>query len=192
MAKLSLIWAAVVNIHPLDIVYSPVTGEFPAQRAIITTWRGITCRIAITFEGVENPYLPGNVHFQYRPLGDIGVAVVAGAIRNASRWLDERITWCPLFGGVLSQVRAQAREDLSTRSWQEGRYTSVAPEQNHTIIIITTWSHNASSFYKLFACIYVFCSRQCPNGDGIYTLLYALYKYSTSITNQPTKSRDLG
>ena len=31
------------------------------------------------------------------------------------------------------------------------------------------------------------CSRQCPNGDGIYTLLYALYKYSTSITNQPTK-----
>ena len=35
--------------------------------------------------------------------------------------------------------------------------------------------------------IYVICSRQCPNGDGIYTLLYALYKYSTSITNQPTK-----
>ena len=36
--------------------------------------------------------------------------------------------------------------------------------------------------------IYVICSRQCPNGDGIYTLLYALYKYSTSITNQPTKA----
>ena len=35
--------------------------------------------------------------------------------------------------------------------------------------------------------IYVICSRQCPNGDGIYTLLNALYKYSTSITNQPTK-----
>ena len=35
---------------------------------------------------------------------------------------------------------------------QEGRYTSVAPEQNHAIIIITTWSHNVSSFYKLFAC----------------------------------------
>ena len=34
---------------------------------IITTWRGITCRIAITIEGVENVYLPGNVHFQYRP-----------------------------------------------------------------------------------------------------------------------------
>ena len=34
--------------------------------------------------------------------------------------------------------------------------------------------------------IYVICSRQCPKGDGIYTLLYALYKYSTSITNQPT------
>ena len=34
--------------------------------------------------------------------------------------------------------------------------------------------------------IYVICSRQCPNGDGIYTLLYALYKYSTSITNLPT------
>ena len=49
--------------------------------------------------------------------------------------------------------------------------------------------------YYLFQCneinmivfsIYVICSRQCPNGDGIYTLLYALYKYSTSITNQPT------
>ena len=36
--------------------------------------------------------------------------------------------------------------------------------------------------------IYVICSRQCPNGDGIYTLLNALYKYSTSITNQPTNS----
>ena len=30
---------------------------------------------------------------------------------------------------------------------------------------------------------------QCPNGDGIYTLLYALYKYSTSITNQPTNQK---
>ena len=36
--------------------------------------------------------------------------------------------------------------------------------------------------------ICVICSRQCPNGDGIYTLLYALYKYSTSITNQPKKT----
>ena len=35
--------------------------------------------------------------------------------------------------------------------------------------------------------IYVICSWQCPNGDGIYTLLYALYKYSTFITNQPTQ-----
>ena len=34
---------------------------------IITTWRGITCRIAVTIEGVENPYLPGNVPFQDRP-----------------------------------------------------------------------------------------------------------------------------
>ena len=38
---------------------------------------------------------------------------------------------------------------------------------------------------------WVICSRQCPNGDGIYTLLYALYKYSTSITNQPTNQGDL-
>ena len=35
---------------------------------------------------------------------------------------------------------------------QEGRYTSVAPEQNHAIFIITTWSHNVSSSYKLFVC----------------------------------------
>ena len=77
----------------------------------------ITCRIAVTIEGVENAYLPRNVDFQYRPKGDIGVAVVAGAIRNASHWLDERITWCPLFGGVLSQVRVQAKEDLLARSW---------------------------------------------------------------------------
>ena len=34
---------------------------------------------------------------------------------------------------------------------QEGRNTSVAPEQNHAIIIITTWSHNVSLFYRLFA-----------------------------------------
>ena len=40
---------------------------------------------------------------------------------------------------------------------QEGRYTSVAPEQNHAIIIITTWSDNALSFYKLFACGSVPC-----------------------------------
>ena len=32
--------------------------------------------------------------------------------------------------------------------------------------------------------IYVICSRQCPNGDGIYTLLYALYKYSTYLYHQ--------
>ena len=79
---------------------------------------------AVTIEGVENSYLPGNVHFQYRPSGHIGVAVVAGAIRNASRWLNERITWCPLFGGVLSQVGAQARAVLeipaspAARGWQ--------------------------------------------------------------------------
>ena len=52
--------------------------------SIIATWRGITCRIAVTIEDVENVYLPGNVHFQYRPWGDIGVAVVADVIRNAS------------------------------------------------------------------------------------------------------------
>ena len=39
--------------------------------------------------------------------------------------------------------------------------------------------------------IYVICSRQCPDGDGIYTLLYALYKYPTSITNQPTNQRQI-
>ena len=39
---------------------------------IITTWRGITCRIAVTIEGVENAYLPGNVHFQYQPTGTYG------------------------------------------------------------------------------------------------------------------------
>ena len=81
-------------------------------RKIITTWRSITCRIAVTIEGVENAYLPENVHFQYRPQGDIGVAVVAGAIRNASRWLDERITWCPLFGGVFSLMSARKRERI--------------------------------------------------------------------------------
>ena len=62
-------------------------------------------------EGIENAYLPKNVHFQNRPLGYIDISVVAGSMKNASRWLDERIRWCPLFGGVLSQVRAQARED---------------------------------------------------------------------------------
>ena len=39
--------------------------------------------------------------------------------------------------------------------------------------------------------IYVICSRQCPDGDGTYTLLYALYKYPTSITNQPTNQRQI-
>ena len=34
---------------------------------------------------------------------------------------------------------------------QEGRYTSVSPEKIHAIIIITTWSHDVSLFYKLFA-----------------------------------------
>ena len=102
---------AAIDLEDLDL------SQIKWQLCITTTWRGITCRIAITIEGVENAYLPRNVHFQYRPQGDIGVAVVAGVIRNASRWLDERITWCPLFGGFLSQVRAQAREDLSTRLW---------------------------------------------------------------------------
>ena len=30
--------------------------------------------------------------------------------------------------------------------------SSVAPEHNHAFIIITTWSHDVSSFHKLFAC----------------------------------------
>ena len=47
------------------------------------------------------------------------------------------------------------------------------------------WSCVHSAHIKLMRPRYVICS-QCPNGDGIYTLLYALYKYSTSITNQPS------
>ena len=47
-------------------------------------------------------------------------------------------------------------------------------------VMAAWWNASLTSFF------YVICSRQCPNGDGIYTLLYALYKYSTSITNQPT------
>ena len=34
------------------------------------------------------------------------------------------------------------RPDCNAEALQEGRYTSVAPEQNHAIIIITTWSHD--------------------------------------------------
>ena len=48
-------------------------------------------------------------------------------------------------------ARLQCRGRLS-EALQEGRYTSVAPEQTHAIIIITTWSHDVSSFYKVFAC----------------------------------------
>ena len=47
-------------------------------------------------------------------LGDIGVAMLAGAIRNAARWLAERITWCPLFGGSLSSPRASKRQSVDT------------------------------------------------------------------------------
>ena len=55
--------------HRLNIIGGVNALSCPQTRisTIITTWRGITCRIAVTIEGVENAYLPGNVHFQYRP-----------------------------------------------------------------------------------------------------------------------------
>ena len=53
----------VVRYH-VDVI---TWKHFPRNCTIIITWRGITCRTAVTFEGVENAYLPGNVHFQYRP-----------------------------------------------------------------------------------------------------------------------------
>ena len=37
---------------------------------------------------------------------------------------------------------------------QEGRYTSVASEQNPAIIIITTWSHNVSSFISFLSALH--------------------------------------
>ena len=64
--------------------------------------------------------------------------MVAGAIKNAFHWWDERITWRPLFffvfcffwvegGGSLSSPRA-TREDPSTRSW----LTNQRPSQVYT------------------------------------------------------------
>ena len=55
----------------------------------ITKWRGrgITCGMAVN-EGTENAYLPRKVQFPISALSDIGIAMVAGTIRNASRWLD--------------------------------------------------------------------------------------------------------
>ena len=75
---------------------------------IITTWRGITCRIAVTIEGVENPYLPGNVPFQY-----IGPRALLEML--PADWMSASCDAHCLVG--VSQVRAQAREDLSTRLW---------------------------------------------------------------------------
>ena len=90
------------------------------------------------------------------------------------------IRWCQLYNSVIFEgatlvyrpdcnaeggCHANSARAKRGRYWlwqppealQEGRYTSVAPEQNHAISIITTWSHNVLSFYKLFACGSVPC-----------------------------------
>ena len=78
--------------------------------------------------------------------------------RNASRWLDERLTWCPLFGEVLSQVRAQAWEDLSTPSCS---------------LVIALGMHTVT------------CSRQCQLGTAFVLCFNAMYKCS-NLYYQPT------
>ena len=57
-------------IHTMVIIHvdaSVVMDQSHCILTIITTWWGITCRIAITIEGAKKAYLPRNVHFQYRP-----------------------------------------------------------------------------------------------------------------------------
>ena len=42
---------------------------------IITTWRGISCRIAIISEGISNPYLLSNVHISHSTGGELSNGV---------------------------------------------------------------------------------------------------------------------
>ena len=101
--------------------------------------------------------------------------------------------------------QAQARDDID--GLMQERHNSIANALGYVFLVLSHpykecnfWVTTPPPYY-LFQCneinmivfsIYVICSRQCPNGDGIYTLLYALYKFSTSITNQPTNQYDCG
>ena len=76
---------------------------------------------------------------------------------SISRFIIFTIVWFlgRWYIGPTAMPRA-AVTPLALLAWQppeallEGRYTSVAAEQNHVIFIITTWSYYVSSFYKLF------------------------------------------
>ena len=54
------------------------------------------------------------------------------------------------FEGATLVYRPDCNAEGGCHALQEGRYISVAPEHNHAINVITTWSHNVSSFYTFF------------------------------------------
>ena len=86
----------------------------------------------------------------------------------SKRWLRSHLYKSVIFEGATLVYRpdcnaeggchANSARPKQGRYWlwqppealQEGRYISVAPKHNHAIIVITTWSHNVSSFYKFF------------------------------------------
>ena len=119
-------WFLTVFLQTLDIYRCNIQLDFVRHEMNITPLHLIT----------QSEYLYNSVIFEgatlvYRPdcNAEGGCHANSARAKRGRYWL-----WQP------------------PEALQEGRYTSVAPEQNHAIIIITTWSHNVSSFYKLFAC----------------------------------------
>ena len=68
-------WPVTRKMLPFDdVIVGDISwrSENALSQAIphsITTWRGITCRIAVTIEGVENAYLPRKWTFSISALG---------------------------------------------------------------------------------------------------------------------------
>ena len=86
-----------------------------------------------------------DIWYTYTLINIEGYYLYNSVIFRAPRW----------YIGPTAMPRA-AVTPMALLAWQppeallEGRYTSVAAEQNHAIFIITTWFYYVSSFYKLF------------------------------------------
>ena len=99
------------KIHTVTKHYRAVHRytRFGAILCIITTWRGITCRIAVTNEDVENAYSPGNVHFQYRRHYGSGRYYKCFPLIGWAHHVMPIVWWCS-----LSSPRASERRSVDT------------------------------------------------------------------------------
>ena len=143
----------------MDIYAGQCQGWIRASQLIITTWRGINCRIAVTIEGVENAYLLRNV------LSDqVVIMIIAWFCSDAT--LVYRPS-CNVSGGCHSQKRGSrprhcSRADIPAWHPKKPHYC-INDSLRHWLNIqtladnILKWKFSKCFWY--FNLLFYFCSN---------------------------------